>query len=231
VRRRRAGPALNDAVVALGAFVTLHYLVHVGWLWTSDEPIYRLYYYMPETMLIAAVVGTAVGPALDALDNRTVRRSLAALGLVVLAANLVARCSSRHRLYAAEPGPVADRYVYAWVRRELPAEAVLGARDAGKLGFFSGRPVVNLDGLINDHRFLAVLRDGSVAEYICGSPIRYLLYDRPWLGSFDPAVPAKHPAAGEEITTLHRLHGLPECSLREIPDATEDWVVIEIVRE
>jgi len=230
--RRRAGPPLTDGLVALGCFVLLHYGVQAGWLWTAGESLYRQYYYMPETMLVAASLGAVAGPALDALKRRAVRRSLGALGLTVLAAGVVLQSSTRRRAYAAEPGSVADRYIYSWVRRELPPGAILGARDAGKFGFFSGRSVVNLDGLINDQRLIAALRDGKVAEYICRSPIEYLFYDRPWLGGFDPVAPGTVPAAGNELAeTLHRLQGLPGCSLREIPGATDEWVVFQVLRE
>ena len=231
-RRSREGPALADALVALGAFAALHYAVHTGWIWTSGEAIYRLYYYVPETLLAAAVVGAVAGPALESLRNAAARRAIGVVACGLLAFHLVFHATARRNLYAAEPGAVRDRHIYAWVRQALPPDAVLGARDAGKLGFFSGRPVVNLDGLINDQRLLAALRDDRVDAYICDSPIEYLFYDRPWLEGFDPSVPDRPPPHESGIGwTLHRLHRLPGCTLREIDGATDTWVVIEVVRD
>jgi len=231
-KRSTGGPVLADPLVALGAFVTVHYAIHVGWIWTSGEALYRLYYYVPETMLTAAVIGAVAGPMLDSLRNPVVRRAIAVVGVGVLAFHLVRHTSERRGLYAAEPGAVRERHIYGWVQQVLPPDAILGARDAGKLGFFSGRPVVNLDGLINDQRLLAALRDDRVDEYICESPIDYLFYDRPWLEGFDPSNPDAPPARGAGIGwTLHRLHRLPGCTLREVGGATDSWVVIEVVRD
>jgi hypothetical protein len=230
--RSRAGPVAADAVVALGAFVALHYAVHAGWLWTSGEAVYRVYYYLPETMLAAAAIGAVAGPALDSLRNTATLRVIGVVGLGLLAFHLVHNTHARRSLYAAAPGAVRDRHIYAWVRRALPPDAVLGARDAGKLGFFSGHPVVNLDGLINDQRFLAALRDDRVDEYICESPIDYLFYDRPWLEGFDPLAPDRLPPREAGLGwVLHRLHSLSRCSLREIEGATDTWVVLEVVRD
>jgi hypothetical protein len=210
----------------------VHYAIHAGWVWTSGEALYRLYYYVPEAMLTAAVAGAVAGPMIDSLRNPAVRRAIAVVGLGLLVFHVVRHTSERRGLYAAEPGAVRGRPIYGGVQQVLPPDAILGARDAGKLGFFSGRPVVNLDGLINDQRLLAALRDDRVEGYICESPIDYLLYDRPWLEGFDPSNPDAPPPRDAGIgSTLHRLHRLPGCTLREVGGATDTWVVIEVVRD
>ena len=61
-----------------------------------------------------------------------------------------------------------------WVNQELPGDAVVGAWNAGVLGFFSQRPVVNLDGLINNFDLLPYLRERRVAEYIRREGITHL---------------------------------------------------------
>jgi hypothetical protein len=230
-QRRRAGPPGSDALVALATFAALHYAIHVAWLWSGGEARYRLYYYTPEAMLLAAAAGAAVGPWLGRLRRPIVRRALGATGLAFLGWHLGTSAAAMRALYAAEPGPVAERYIYPWVRERLPPDAILGARDAGKLGYFSGRPVVNLDGLINDQRLFAALRTETVAEYICRSPIDYLFYDRPVLGGYDPSSPDTPPPPEADLgRDLYRLHNLPECSIREIPKSTDDWVVVNVLR-
>jgi hypothetical protein len=90
---------------------------------------------------------------------------------------------------------------------------------------------VNLDGLINDAEMVAVLRDGREAEYLARSPIRYVLMDRPWLLGFDPAHPDTPPRERSGLPeALWQLHRRPDVDVREVPGATEDWVVTEIVR-
>jgi hypothetical protein len=188
--RRRLGAPAADSLTLLAVYGVLHYAVYAGWLWTGGEARYRLYYFMPQVMLLAAALGAALGPALARrFKSSDARTLLTAVGLFVLVFHLSRGVADTWRNYQEPAGPVAERYVYGWIELNLPADAVLGARDAGKLGFFSGRPVVNLDGLANGERFLAALRQGTVADFIAASPIEYLLFDRPWVDGFDPLRP------------------------------------------
>jgi hypothetical protein len=188
--RSRQGPLAGDALALLSLYAVFHYGVYASWLWTGGEARYRIYYFMPQMMLLAAALGAALGPPLARRVKSTDARTVAmAVGFLVLVFHLSRGVADTWRNYVVPAGSVAERYVYGWIDLNLPEDAVLGARDAGKLGFFSGRPVVNLDGLANDQRFLAALRHGTVAEYIAASPIEYLLFDRPWVGEFDPLRP------------------------------------------
>lgn len=65
--------------------------------------------------------------------------------------------------YEAEPESYAlSRYALSQRLNEtLPAEARIGAWNAGVLGYFLERPVINLDGLVNDKAFSRVLRSGA----------------------------------------------------------------------
>jgi len=45
-----------------------------------------------------------------------------------------------------------------WIRDTLPPDAVVGAWNAGTLGYWSGRRVVNLDGVVNDRAFFETYR-------------------------------------------------------------------------
>jgi hypothetical protein len=48
----------------------------------------------------------------------------------------------------------------------LPAEAVIAGTDVGALAFWTGRRVVNLDGVMNDFEFQKTLRDRKLADYL-----------------------------------------------------------------
>jgi hypothetical protein len=55
--------------------------------------------------------------------------------------------------------------------------------------------------------------------------------DRPWLFGFDPAHPEGPPREpGGLPEALWKLHQRPDVDVREVPGATEDWVVTEILR-
>ena len=52
-----------------------------------------------------------------------------------------------------------------WIRQHTDPEAVIGAWNAGALGFFSGRRVVNLDGLVNSRGFYLNYRERLCAYW------------------------------------------------------------------
>jgi hypothetical protein len=236
LQRRRAGSLRSDALSLLTVFGLLHYSAYAFWLWIPGEDDYRLYYFMPQVMLASAALGGALGPpARRWIRSVWLRRALAAVGIVLLTQHLYDGILSRYEWRPWEAGPVAEKGLYGWVRRTFPEEAVLGARDAGKLGFFTERPVVNLDGLINDQRLLEAIRHDREDEYLLSSPVRYVLIGRPWLQGFDASNPQIPPRErGGLGETLYRLAQRPGVSLRDVTpgpgEGTEDWAVIEILR-
>ena len=63
-----------------------------------------------------------------------------------------------------------------------PPEQRWACTDCGKLAFWSRRPVVNLDGLVNDFEYQKALRDRRLEEYLREKHVRYLIFlawDRP----------------------------------------------------
>lgn len=203
-RRCACVPSPGDPAVVLAAFATLHYAAYALWLWTPGEDVYRAYYFLPEILLLAVLLAWGL---------TRLRPVWVAVVVVVLALHLVVESERYLALLDARPGRVADRFVYGWIRGNLADDVVIGARDAGKLGWFSGRRVVGLDGLINDDTFFAALRDGSEGAYVCDSPIRYVLIDRPYLDGY-----------------LAELAKTATCSFRDTDPTSKDWAVLEILR-
>jgi hypothetical protein len=60
------------------------------------------------------------------------------------------------------------------LRNKVPKGSVIGSWNAGVLGFYSGYPVVNLDGLMNSWEFLPYLERRDMAGYIRDQGIQYL---------------------------------------------------------
>jgi hypothetical protein len=61
-----------------------------------------------------------------------------------------------------------------WLSDNLPADTIVGAWNAGILGFYARQRVVNLDGLINNFELLPYLRDRRMGEYVRREHIAYL---------------------------------------------------------
>ncbi len=146
-------------VVTIGHFahITQHYW---GWLFGT-------------WCLWAAVV---VELALSKIQVPRVRRMTAALGLTALVAMHV-WVGTGFYLQELEPNLNTRRLVTAaWINANLPADARIGAWNAGVLGYFSDRTVVNLDGLANDRQYLEFMASGAPLQlYLRRERINYIV--------------------------------------------------------
>lgn len=72
-----------------------------------------------------------------------------------------------------------QRYLAAkWINRNMPPAIIIGSWNAGQLGYFSGRTVINLDGLINGRTYYETVITGEV-------PLSHYLNDRGVTHLFD----------------------------------------------
>lgn len=117
-----------------------------------------------------------ISMSLDALKQPLGRMvsSAAAAGLVVCYGALAAGYFS-HR-------PDIENYAIARfelaksLNQTLPKNAIVGAWNAGVLGYFLDRPTVDLDGLVNDAPFLDFLKsDAPFQEYLANQHVTHLI--------------------------------------------------------
>ncbi len=71
------------------------------------------------------------------------------------------------------------------IHESIPPHERVGAFNAGILGYFSGRRIVNLDGLVN-HDIQPYLRHGGIAEYLRVTNISYIADDPDTIRSYSP---------------------------------------------
>ena len=99
---------------------------------------------------------------------------------------------------AAPPDPANLRNVRTelirWIDANLPAGQPIASWNAGQFGYFLERPVVNVDGLVNDAEFFHSLRSQEpLAQYLSRQGIRFVVdyNDRdlsmPYRASWDKA--------------------------------------------
>lgn len=60
-----------------------------------------------------------------------------------------------------------------WLRTHTPPESRCATWDAGVVGYFAHRPVINLDGRVNTYEFLK-LAESEVPAYLKAKGVRYL---------------------------------------------------------
>jgi hypothetical protein len=107
--------------------------------------------------------------------------------------------------------------VMAWMREQLPADARVGAWNAGQLGYFSDRTIVNLDGLANDRNYLRYLVGGKpIREYLTAEHIDYLVgvnqpdLTMPFRASWDHARLFRNVLLWSELEPLYVEKGQDE---------------------
>lgn len=141
----------------------------------------RLWYFGPVALWALFAGGWAMGALFErAIAERpdlSASRALRPLQLLfgaVLLAGVGRGAWSLARLDGAAP-MLANREAALHVAAKLPAEAVLASWDAGVAGFYAGRPVVNLDGVVQSGDFLRAYRAGRVPELLAPVPIGWVL--------------------------------------------------------
>jgi hypothetical protein len=73
--------------------------------------------------------------------------------------------------FAAER-PVAQAAIY--INQRLPKDAIIGSWDAGYLGFFGDRSVVNLDNLVNNYELFEAAQRDQLTRYLEKKDVTYL---------------------------------------------------------
>ena len=61
---------------------------------------------------------------------------------------------------------IANRDAGEWIAANLDDDAVLVSWDAGAVGYFSHRRVMNIDGVVNSREFYDALNNGTAAEFL-----------------------------------------------------------------
>ena len=61
---------------------------------------------------------------------------------------------------------LADKAAGEWINQHLPEDVVLGSWDAGVIGYYAQRRVINLDGLVNSHAYYHAMRQQRVGAFL-----------------------------------------------------------------
>ena len=102
------------------------------------------------------------------------------------------RCLHRESAYAWQTNMVeAGR----WLNKHTAEGDVVLSFNAGIIGYYSERPVINLDGVINNSA-LEALKSRNLAEYMCDSGAK-------WYADFEPVMLDEHrPFLGKDADRL-----------------------------
>jgi hypothetical protein len=147
-------------------YLVLHTVLYAGW-WRIYASWYALPYLAFLTVLQGMLLGAMLGPA-SPLRPALGRSLAAAQGLLVTGLTAAFAMTVPHVPKGPEKefGPTLE-----WLAEHLPRGSVLGAFNAGRLGYIASKHpflhVTNLDGLVNNEAYDAARR-GTYRSYVVG---------------------------------------------------------------
>jgi len=148
--------------VLLGvSFGVGHYLLESLMLTT-----FRGWYLITEVLLIVLLLSWA-------WERHKILR-VAGIGVYAFFFLGLARLIKDWRLSPETNAVIYEAYqVGLWLRTHTPPESRCATWDAGVIGYFAHRPVINLDGLVNTYDFLK-LPETELPAYLKAKGVRYL---------------------------------------------------------
>ena len=140
---RRTGWFGSFSILLIGYYTVLQ---TQQWLWYFAPVVLYLVWLL--TLLVADIFSAAL---VEADPTRSVARTLGPVGALLVLPFLIA-AALQTRVFA-DPDlrsiQLANRDAGEWIAANLPPDAVLASWDAGVVGYFSERRVINLDGVVN----------------------------------------------------------------------------------
>lgn len=81
----------------------------------------------------------------------------------------------------------ADRDIGRWLQAHTAPDAVTASWDAGAVGYFSHRPVINLDGLVNSKEYYDAMQHGTTGAFLRCRRVQAVANHGDDIGGEDPS--------------------------------------------
>jgi hypothetical protein len=151
-------------------------------------------YQMPALPPLIALAAAGAAPLL--IDGN--RRLLASAGALLLVATGLLSLWRAAQIYASNVRYIQDFQITTalWLRRHTAADALIATHDVGAIGYFSGRPVLDMAGLINPQVVPLMPDQPALEAYLARRHAAYVVMFVDWFPA--PAVLAhdlEHNAA------------------------------------
>jgi hypothetical protein len=126
-------------------------------------------------------------------------RVLSRVWLAAVVAALAAFCGLGAQAYTRDVQIIESEMVAAakWVSRNTPADALIAAHDIGALGYFGGRNILDMAGLVSPEVIPFIRDEDALRRWLTDSDADYLMTFPDWY----PGLVA--PLAGSEVFNTH----------------------------
>jgi hypothetical protein len=181
---RRTGWFAVFSIVLIGYYSVLQ---TQQWLWYYAPAV--LYAVWLLTLLVADFVSSAL---VEADPRQSVLRTLGPISVLLIAPFLVAAVLQTQVF--ADPDlrsiQIANRDAGVWISQNLPDDTVLASWDAGVVGYFSERRVVNLDGVVNSLEWHRASERGETAAFLRDAGVAWIVNHGADVNGRDEAIDA-----------------------------------------
>lgn len=194
-------------IAATGWFAAACILL-VGYYRVLSVEVY-LWYYAPIALYLIVVLLHVAADFTDAAVAEG--QSLAAVRAILVVPFVLAflfggRLMADPQLRSLQEG---DRATAQWVRDNTPSDTVIASWDAGIVGYFSARPVVNLDGVVNSFEWKDASHHAPVAtrRFLEDRHVTLIVNHGELVNGEDPDIRRNVEALwgpGVTVTQLHR---------------------------
>ncbi|HYF64139.1 MAG TPA: glycosyltransferase family 39 protein [Herpetosiphonaceae bacterium] len=144
--------------------------IYYGYMMQQDNPRHFTAFSLVITILLA----WALARLWERLGRRGALVAGTVAGAVVLLQGLSAAAFWREQHATASLTQPTMYQAALWMRDNLPAGALIGAKNSGIYQYYSGHSVINIDGKLN-HEILAVYEQRSMLDYLGEKHITYLI--------------------------------------------------------
>lgn len=181
---RRTGWFAAFCVVLVGYYSVLQ---TQQWLWYyAPVALYVVWFLL---LLAADFVSSTL---VDADVGRSTVSALAPVAALLLLPFVVA-IVLQTRVFA-DPElrsiQIANRDAGEWIAANLPDDAVLASWDAGVVGYFSERRVINLDGVVNSYEWHVATERGDTAAFLRDRGLGWIINHGEDVDGRDPEIEA-----------------------------------------
>jgi len=182
----------------------------VGYYRVMSVEVY-LWYYAPLALyLIVVLLHVAADFAAAAVaeeQSLTAVQAILVIPFVGPAAFFTTKQLLDPQLRSLQEG---DRAAALWVRDNTPAGTVIASWDAGVIGFFSDRPVVNLDGVVNSFEWKDALGNEPEATraFLDERGVQFIVNHSELVNGEDPDIHRdvdRLYGPGTPVTQRHRI--------------------------
>ncbi len=161
IKKREKGDYHHLLLAGFSAAVLIHFIFYSLFIKWNAQNYYFIFYGIYLALVISEFRPVKIYPGLLRIIPLAV--------LLLLAAKTIWRRIKT--LMEAGTQVVLDAAV--WARENTRPADVFAMKDAGNFSFLSGRPVINLDGVVNDFYFQEVLNKKRLKLYLAANHVSY----------------------------------------------------------